>query len=347
LDVHAGQTETMSLILQDISHRFGAVRAVEGAALEVRPGEIVCLFGPSGCGKTTLLRVAAGLEPLQAGSVSLGGQVLAEPGRETPPERRPLGFVFQDYALFPHLTVEKNVRFGVNGVSDAKALAAEQLRAFGIEDLARRYPHELSGGQQQRAALARAMVRRPEALLLDEPFASIDVALRKRLREELRRVLKDQKAAVLLVTHDADEALALGDRIALMRSGAIIEVASPEELFASPQTPEGAALFPGCQELNGEVRAGVFHSVLGAAPASGLRDGPARAVLRADCLSGRQDANGAFNVADARFAGPGWVLQIDGPDGARLLLNNAAAAPVGAAMSVSADWNKAFVFAAS
>ncbi|GJL92486.1 ABC transporter ATP-binding protein [Hyphococcus sp.] len=337
----------MSLTLKDISHRFGAVRAVEGATLEVRPGEIVSLFGPSGCGKTTLLRIAAGLEPLQAGSVSLDGLALAEPGRETPPERRPLGFVFQDYALFPHLSVERNVRFGLNGAGDAKALVAEQLRTVGIEDLARRYPHELSGGQQQRVALARAMVRRPKALLLDEPFASIDVALRKRLREELRRVLKHQNAAVLLVTHDADEALALGDRIALMNAGEVIEVATPEDLFSTPQTPQGAALFPGSQQLAGEIRGGVFHSALGATPIQRLRDGPALAVLRATCLSGVSDANGVFQVTDARFTGPGWLLQIEDPNGARLSLAADAVAPVGAAMSVIADWSKAFVFASA
>jgi iron(III) transport system ATP-binding protein len=337
----------MSLTLKDISHRFGAVRAVEGANLDVRAGEIVCLFGPSGCGKTTLLRIAAGLEPLQTGSVSLDDQVLSEPGNETPPERRPIGFVFQDYALFPHLNVEKNVRFGLNGAGDAKTRISEQLRAVGVEDLARRYPHELSGGQQQRVALARALVRRPKALLLDEPFASIDVALRKKLREELRRVLKDQNAAVLLVTHDADEALALGDRIALMNAGAIIEVASPEQLFNAPKTPQGAALFPGCQQLTGEVRDGAFHSVLGAKPVSGLRDGPAKAILRADCLTGNVDASGDFRVADARFAGPGWLLQLVGLQDVRLSILADGPSPIGSSMSISADWRRAFIFAAA
>ena len=334
----------MSFTLSNISHRFGAVEAVNAASLAVAPGEIVCLFGPSGCGKTTLLRVAAGLEPLQAGAVSLDGELLAEPGREIPPERRPVGFVFQDYALFPHLTVEKNVRFGLDGVSNAKQRAFDQLRAVGIEDLARRYPHELSGGQQQRVALARALVRRPKALMLDEPFASIDVALRKRLREELRRVLKDQNAAVLLVTHDAEEALALGDRIALMRAGAIIEAALPEALYAAPATPEGASLFPGCQEISGEVRGGVFECALGAAPQSKVEDGPAIAVLRADCLSAVPSSSGAFRVVDARFSGPGWWLQLENARGERVFVNDAERPVQGAAMSVRADWSRAFVF---
>jgi len=218
----------MSLGLKDISHRFGETRALNAASLTVAPGELVCLFGPSGCGKTTLLRIAAGLEPLQDGTVELDGALLAKPGRETQPEKRPVGLVFQDYVLFPHLTVEKNIAFGLAGERHSKLRVTDQLHAFGIAGLARRYPHELSGGQQQRVALARAMARKPKALLLDEPFASIDVALRRRLRGELRRTLKEQNAAVLLVTHDPEEALALGDRIALMRAGEIIEAASPE-----------------------------------------------------------------------------------------------------------------------
>ena len=334
----------MDLELSDISHRFGATEAVRGASLTVRRGEIVCLFGPSGCGKTTLLRVAAGLEPMQSGRIALDGQALAGEGRETPPEKRPIGFVFQDYVLFPHLTVEKNVAFGLNGVSGAKAIIAEQLRAFGIEDLARRYPHELSGGQQQRAALARAMARRPKALLLDEPFASIDVALRRRLREEMRRVLKEQQAAVLLVTHDAEEALALGDRIALMRAGEIIETASPEELYARPQTLDGAAMFPDSQSVAGQVAAGMFKSEIGDIPAPQIADGPAHAVLRRGCLVAHADSRGAWRVADARFVGPDWRVALERPSGATISARMDAPPPSGAAYSLTGDWTKAFVF---
>ncbi|PQA87767.1 ABC transporter ATP-binding protein [Hyphococcus luteus] len=334
----------MSLSLTDISHHFGAVRAVDGASLDAVAGEIVCLFGPSGCGKTTLLRLAAGLEPLQAGEVALDGETLATPDWQTPPEKRPVGFVFQDYVLFPHLTVEKNIAFGLKGARDAKVRIAGQLKAFGIEELARRYPHELSGGQQQRVALARAMARKPKALLLDEPFASIDVALRRRLREELRRVLKEQKAAVLLVTHDAEEALALGDRIALMREGKIVETASPEDLYNNPQTPEGAGLFPGCQILDGEIRDGAFRSILGETAAPGVEGGAARAILRADCLAAREDPNGPFRAADIRFAGPGWLVRLDGPDKTSVTVRMDAPPEPGATLSVAADWSKAFIF---
>ncbi|WP_375201212.1 ABC transporter ATP-binding protein [Hyphococcus sp.] len=334
----------MSLDLDRISHNFGAVAAVRGASLSAEAGEIVCLFGPSGCGKTTLLRIAAGLEPLQAGEVRLEGAVLAAPKRESPPEQRPIGFVFQDYVLFPHLTVEKNIAFGLKGVPDAKARVAGQLMAFGIEQLAKRYPHELSGGQQQRVALARAVARKPKALLLDEPFASIDVSLRRRLREELRRVLKEQKAAVLLVTHDADEALALGDRIALMREGEIIEIAAPEDLYEHPKTPDGAGLFPGSQVFSGEVRGGVFRCALGEVAAAGLKAGPAQAVLRADSLIASCDELAPFRVADVRFAGPGWRVRLEQPNGAPLWVTMSTPPLVGDGVSVVVDWSKAFVF---
>jgi len=335
----------MSLTLAGISHRYGAIQAVRGASLEVRPGEIVCLFGPSGCGKTTLLRVAAGLEPLQEGTVSLGGETLAVRGRETPPEKRPIGFVFQDYALFPHLSVEKNVAFGIAEKTGLSARIAEQLAAFNIEELAQRYPHELSGGQQQRVALARAMARAPKALLLDEPFASIDVALRRRLRAELRRVLKEQQAAVLLVTHDPEEALALGDRLALMRAGEIIETATPEDLYWKPSTPEGAGLFRGSQTLPGNVRGGVFHSALGEAPAPDIGDGPGRAILRAGALRAEADPAGAFEVKDFRFHGPNWRVELAGPEALRLSVMMAAPLERGARAAVRADWSKAFIFA--
>ncbi len=298
----------MSLVLRDISHHYGAVAAVGGAGFETAPGEILCLFGPSGCGKTTLLRIAAGLERLQSGSVELNGKVLAAPGIETPPERRPIGFVFQDLVLFPHMTVEKNIAFGLGAeVAYAKARIAAQIKTMRLDGLAKRYPHELSGGQQQRTALARALIRGPKALLLDEPFASVDAALRRRLREDLRRILKEQSVAVVLVTHDPEEALALGDRIALMRAGRIVETQTPEALFEAPQTPEGAMVFPGSQTLYGSIERGKLITAFGDLDAKGLADGPGLAVLREGAISTERDPEGGCKIIDARFVGPGWV----------------------------------------
>ncbi|WDI32311.1 ABC transporter ATP-binding protein [Hyphococcus flavus] len=334
----------MTFVLTNISHQFGQTRALASASLSVEPGELVCLFGPSGCGKTTLLKIAAGLEPLQQGSVELDGSLLARPGQETPPEKRPVGLVFQDYVLFPHMTVEKNVAFGLKGQPKPMQRAADYLKSLGIGGLARRYPHELSGGQQQRVALARALARQPMALLLDEPFASIDVTLRRRLREDLRRTLKEQNAAVVMVTHDPEEALAIGDRIAMMRKGEIIEIASPENLFFNPQTLEGASIFPGSQHLPGVIANGVFRSALGETETA-LGEGPAHAVLRPDALRARQSETGLFEIGDVRFAGPHWLARLK-KDGADMFLTVSfdACPPSGGRAEVQIDWSQTPIF---
>ena len=301
----------MTLTLRNISHRFGDVLAVSEASLEAASGEIICLYGPSGCGKTTLLRLAAGLERLQKGEVLLDSALLAGHDQHIAAEERPIGVVFQDFVLFPHMTVSENIQFGLfRDRKSVKTRVTEQLRTFGINDLRGRYPHELSGGQQQRTALARAFIRRPRALLMDEPFASIDTALRYKLREELRATLKKQEAAVILVTHDPDEALSLGDRIALMRDGQIIETASPEDLYHKPQTADGAKIFRGSQSVDGVISDGRIETPLGVFEAPGLAAGPGVAVIRDGAMSARCNANGAAVVADARFIGPRWMLSL-------------------------------------
>ncbi len=312
----------MSLVFRGISHRYGDVIAADAVDLEIAPGEITCLFGPSGCGKTTLLRIAAGLEAVQTGAVMLDGKILAKTGEEVPPEHRPIGMVFQDYVLFPHMTVEKNIAFGVKGAKNANAATQAQIEAFDLGNLARRYPHELSGGQQQRVALARALVRNPRALLLDEPFASIDSVLRRRLRDELRRTLIEKDVAVVLVTHDPEEALALGDRIALMRAGRIVEVGSPETLFHDPQTLDSAQLFPGGQTIDGVIANGKMETPIGLFETAGLRDGPGVAVIRHGALSVHADDQGRFTVAECRFAGPDWVAYLEVPSQRRHLRVN-------------------------
>jgi len=336
----------MSLVLRNISHRFGDVEAVSDASIEVARGEIACLFGPSGCGKTTLLRIAAGLERLQQGEVILNGARLAAPALHAPPERRSIGFVFQDYVLFPHLSAHENVRFGArNGNRQTKARIAALLDAFRLGALGRRYPHELSGGQQQRVALARALAREPHALLLDEPFASIDAALRHQLREELRLRLKEQEVAVLLVTHDPDEALTLGDRIALMRDGAIIEKAAPEALYRAPQTPDGAMIFRGGQSFEGTVRNGRMQTPLGAVDALNTPEGRGVLILREGALSAAENHGGPARVVAARFAGPGWsvFLRLDGLEApVRVVMENAPT--LGQRCTLSIDPSKAFVF---
>ncbi len=297
------------LALNAITHRYGDVVAVNDASLDVDSGEIVCLFGPSGCGKTTLLRLVAGLERLQSGSVAIDGAPAAGEGFDTPPEDRSVGFVFQDFVLFPHLTVLQNVMFGLSGGArrERRERAREELRLAAIDGFEERYPHELSGGQQQRVAIARCFARRPRALLLDEPFASIDTVLRRRLRDELRVLLKQRGAAAIIVTHDPEEALALGDRIALMAAGAIIEVDAPAALFRAPKTPAGAAIFPGSETLAVHgVEDGAAITAFGRIPFA--RDSmnaiPKCAVVRSDAAQCAIDPNGAARVVDVRVTGP-------------------------------------------
>jgi iron(III) transport system ATP-binding protein len=327
----------MSLVLKDITRRFGAVAAVSGASLAVDAGEIVVLFGPSGCGKTTLLRVAAGLERADSGSVALAGASLSGGGRMIPPEKREMGFVFQDYVLFAHMTALDNVAFGLNALptDERRARALAELKACGLEGFDARYPHELSGGQQQRAALARALARRPKAMLLDEPFAAIDAALRSKLREEVREILKGAGAATILVTHDADEALALGDRIALMKEGRIIEAAAPQDLFERPTTAEGALLFAGAQRLDAPARSGAVETPFGAFDAKGVGDGPVTLVLAPGAVS-IDDRAGAAVVRACRFVGPHWRVAVE-VGGASLFGRATTSLAIGAPAHVTID----------
>lgn len=323
----------MSLSVNNIHHRFGRSgvsrskidqpAVVNDASLNVASGEIVCLFGPSGCGKTTLLRIIAGHEAVQAGQIVLNGETLADPQGSRPPEARPIGFVFQDFALFPHLSVRGNIGFGLSG-GQQKNDIDDHLRAMGLEGLGNRYPNQLSGGQQQRVALARALIRKPAAMLLDEPFASIDLVLRRRLREQMRATLKEAGAPTIIVTHDPEEALALGDRIALMREGVIVEINTPEDLYTDPQTADGANLFPGGQVVAGEVSAGVFESAFGAIEfhqkkSQSFRDGPAIAVLRKGAAMISSTSTGEeLAVVDHRFSGPGYDTLVANNQGERL-----------------------------
>lgn len=257
---------SVQAISKTFSHRDGPV--LREVSFSVEPGELFSLVGPSGCGKTTALRIAAGLERADAGTVTLGDRILSGPGVHLPPEKRGLGFVFQDYALFPHLTALENVMFGLQGMGKqaARQRAFEVLDMVDLRSAVDRRPGQLSGGQQQRVALARSLAPRPRILFLDEPFSNLDAGLRQVTRSEVRALLKASGTTTVLVTHDQEEAMTMGDRLAIMRDGRIEQADAPETLYRTPRTAFVAS-FLGTTNLL-EVTAGgvTANSPLGALP---------------------------------------------------------------------------------
>ncbi|NLO79901.1 MAG: ABC transporter ATP-binding protein [Xanthomonadaceae bacterium] len=224
------------LELRQVSCHYGAVQVIHDLSFRIRRGTIACLLGPSGCGKTTLLRAVAGLEAISAGEILLRGQVVSTASYTLPPERRGIGMVFQDYALFPHLSVRDNIGFGLRRQSPAerRQRVDELLRLVDLEGMGDRYPHELSGGQQQRVSLARALAPRPDLVLLDEPFSSLDVELRERLAVETQEIFKSQGITALLVTHDQHEAFAMADQIGIMHGGRLAQWDTPYNIYHEP-----------------------------------------------------------------------------------------------------------------
>ncbi len=286
-----------------VSKRFGDVRAVEDAQLCVERGEFVALLGPSGCGKTTLLRLIAGFEAPDGGEIRVADRTVAAGRTWVPPERRRVGMVFQDYALFPHLTVAENVGFGV-ARRDRVGRVAEALALVGLEGYGRRYPHELSGGQQQRVALARALAPRPELVLLDEPWSNIDPLLRQSMRDELAAILRAADVTVMLVTHDREEAFSLADRVALMLDGSVVQAAPPEELYLQPSTRWAAEFVGAGNFLPGRVDGRRVATALGSFPLDGPAAGAEVDVLiRPEQLELRPDDAGAATVIGREFRG--------------------------------------------
>jgi iron(III) transport system ATP-binding protein len=280
--------------------------AVEDLTLDVASGEIVCLLGPSGCGKTTLLRLIAGFEMPDAGLVRIAGATVAGPDTWVPPDRRHIGFVFQDYALFPHLTVLQNVAFGLRGTTRERRerRAAEVLDLVGLTIFAGRYPHQLSGGQQQRVALARALAPQPAVILLDEPFSNLDAALRGSTRDEVRAILKRTGTTAVLVTHDQEEALTFADRIAVMRAGRLEQDGAPEEVYARPRTAFVASFLGRTNLLRGEGLGHVARTPLGELTLSRPARGQVMVSLRPEALSFRPGGHGVpVRVLQREFKG--------------------------------------------
>ena len=315
----------MSLEFRHIAHAYGQVRALEDISFTAPTGEITCLLGASGCGKSTLLGLAAGLLRVQQGSILIDGEVLADERRSPPPEARPVGLVFQDGALFPHMTIAANIAFGLP--KGRRGEVTDWLAQVGLAGLGARYPHQLSGGQQQRAALARAMAPGPQVLLMDEPFASVDIVLRRKLRRDCRTLLRTRGATTVLVTHDPAEALDIADRIAVMEAGRIVQFATPQELHDAPASAAVGAMFGGAQIVSGTRNEGGFSTAFGAWPVDcALGDVPDAAALdllvHADALDLAEDPDG-LRVRDCHVQGKGVRVVLVAADGTEITAETA------------------------
>jgi iron(III) transport system ATP-binding protein len=291
------------ICVHGVSKRFGTTKAVYRADLCVERGEFVALLGPSGCGKTTLLRLIAGFEHPDTGEVKIEEIAVAGEGAWIPPERRRVGMVFQDYALFPHLTVAENVSFGVERRSRGRRLS-ELLELVGLTGLEQRLPHELSGGQQQRVALARALAPEPAVVLLDEPWSNIDPLLRGTMRDDLAAILRRAGVTVVLVTHDREEAFSLADRIALMCDGTVVQEGPAEELYLAPRTRWAAEFVGAGNFLPGRVAGGLVETLLGAFPVANANGATAvEALIRPEQLELAPDPSGPGEVVGREFRG--------------------------------------------
>lgn len=282
--------------------------AVGDVSLDLQRGDLLGLLGPSGCGKTTLLRLIAGFEPPDAGSIELAERVVYGKGKLVPPERRDVGVVFQDYALFPHLSVMDNVTFGLKSVAQSRKLATGSVREeaqraialVGLTGFEKRFPHELSGGQQQRVALARAIAPRPSLILLDEPFSNLDVQVRLYLRQEVRDILKSVGTSGVFVTHDQEEALSISDSLAVMRQGQIEQIGTPEEIYSQPRSRFVADFVTQANFLPAERQGNIWQTLLGSFTANPEDTTTvAEVMIRQEDLALHPDSTGALEIGRA------------------------------------------------
>lgn len=314
----AAATFAANLKIDDVRRTYGDAIALDGVSLDVAPGEIVCLLGPSGCGKTTMLRVVSGIERPTSGRVLINDWEVAGPTRYVPPEERAVGLMFQDFALFPHLNILDNVAFGLRSLpADVREKAARAiLERVGLAGFADAYPSTLSGGQQQRVALARAIVPRPAVMLMDEPFSGLDIQLRDAMQEETLALLRETRATSLIVTHNPEEAMRLGDRIVVMNKGRIVQQGTTDALYRKPASLFVARLFSEINEIPVRVQHGRVATAAATFAAPGLRDGqPAILCLRERSIdiapataNGSEKING--RVTDVKFLGDVTRLDI-------------------------------------
>ncbi len=262
------------LEIRNIVRRLGGRRVVDELSLSIAPGQVTCLLGPSGCGKTTTLRIAAGVDRQDSGEVLVDGGVISDAHWHMPPEKRGIGLMFQDFALFPHLSVAENIGFGLSlGRRQKRRRVEELLERVHLERFIDAWPHQLSGGEQQRVALARAIAPRPQVMLMDEPFSGLDNRLRDGIRDETLSILKEEETAVLLVTHEPDEAMRMADEIALMRAGRIVQSGAPYNVYNAPKDRAAAAFFSDINVIQGKVQGALTDTPFGQFLAPGVPDG--------------------------------------------------------------------------
>lgn len=345
------------LEFRHVGHAYNGAPSVEDISFTVNQGEVVTLLGPSGCGKTTLLRLAAGLERPMGGEIWLDDRMVSDATQVVAPETRGVGFMFQDYALFPHLSVLENVLFGLRDKgSAAMRRGLDVLAEANIESLADSYPHELSGGQQQRVALARALAPRPSVILLDEPYAGLDSRLRERIRDQMLHVLKAAGTAALMVTHDAEEAMFMSDNIIVMRHGQVQQTGRPVNLYCQPNTAFVAEFFGEVNRLEGHVSNGCIETILGSfdAPPTMSEGDAASIVIRHEGLIIEPDGTGenanAF-VMEARLLGRASLIHLSVPTGTDELHFHARvpglnSLQTGSPVRITVDATQAFVFPA-
>ena len=332
-----------SVAVSGLCKAFGSQVVLRGLDLEVADGSLTAVLGPSGSGKTTLLRILAGFERADEGTVALGGTVVADGRTHVPPERRHIGYVPQDGALFPHLSAADNIAFGLGRAERRGGTVADLLRLVGLAGQGRRFPHQLSGGQQQRVAVARALATRPGLVLLDEPFSSLDAAMRAEVREDVARVLRETGSTALLVTHDQDEALSLADEVAVLRTGLVAQRGTPEALYSSPLDPAMARFVGDANLLPGARRGAEVETAIGRLPVEhggAIAEGGSAVVLvRPEQLALDLGAGKGIRatVVESQYFGHDMVVTLEAEGGAGLLrarLSSAAPLAVGTEVGV-------------
>ncbi|MBM3520002.1 MAG: ABC transporter ATP-binding protein [Alphaproteobacteria bacterium] len=304
-----------AIVLANVSRQFGNAAILHDVSFAIQPHEIVSLIGPSGCGKSSLLRIISGIDCQHSGSVQLFGRTVARVGAAVEPERRHVGFMLQDYALFPHLSVEENISFGIQKRPAAEVAdrTSRIMSQFKIDHLQHKYPHMLSGGEQQRVALARALAPQPPILLMDEPFSNLDRRLAESIRQETLSILRELGTTTVLVTHDPEEALGASDRIIFMREGRVLQVGTPYELYYHPATCYTAEYFSAFNKLSGVYRGGMLVTDVGTFPSAFdvPEDSTVTVYLRPQSIAVSKDGDGLpAEIVERTFRGDGELLKV-------------------------------------